>query len=406
MYALMLALIPAAPPDIGAVPFAVTSAADNRPVGKLLRLDSEFAATITTRLGDVTVKDVVSLRRENRSLPAFPTKPHLVTTMGDRIVGDLLGGGESLRFAPSILRLKAGDAWLVPLSNAAAVWLTDTPADTPTDANRYAWTDGNKNRDVFRFRNGDTARGILVNLRDEGRNLELEFKPDGRDEARTVGAKELTAITFNPALARSRKPKGPFAHVVLTDGSRLDVTTPTIAAGILKGETLFGQKVELPLDCVVSLDVFQGKAVYLSDLKPKKVEQAGFLGVAWPWAADRTVHGAQLRLTLPAGETAFDKGLGTHPKTVLTYDLAAKYRRFEAVVGLDPDGGVHGRAVVRVLVDGKEQPIAGLAMLAAGNAVAVRVDVSGAKELVLEVGFGPAGGVGADVNWADARLVE
>ena len=38
--------------------------------------------------------------------------------------------------------------------------------------------------------------------------------------------------------------------------------------------------------------------------------------------------------------------------------------------------------------------------------VAVRVDVSGANELTLEVDFGPTGGVQADVNWADARLIK
>ena len=36
------------------------------------------------------------------------------------------------------------------------------------------------------------------------------------------------------------------------------------------------------------------------------------------------------------------------------------------------------------------------------KAIEVRVDVRGAKELVLVTDFGPAGGVGGDVNWADA----
>jgi hypothetical protein len=34
------------------------------------------------------------------------------------------------------------------------------------------------------------------------------------------------------------------------------------------------------------------------------------------------------------------------------------------------------------------------------------VDVTGAKELVLEVDFGPTGSVEAAVNWGDARLIE
>jgi hypothetical protein len=61
---------------------------------------------------------------------------------------------------------------------------------------------------------------------------------------------------------------------------------------------------------------------------------------------------------------------------------------------------------VRVLVDGKEQAIPGLAVLSAGNAVEVSVDLRDAKELVLITDFAPAGGAGSDVNWADARLIE
>ena len=150
---------------------------------------------------------------------------------------------------------------------------------------------------------------------------------------------------------------------------------------------------------------FRGSATYLSDLKPKKAETTGFLGENWPWAADRTVRGHPLRLLTKDGESTADKGLGTHPKTVLTYDLAGKYTRFEALVGLDAATGNRGRADVRILLDGKEVALPDLKALAAGPAVAVRVDVRGVKELTLVVDFGPTGDVQADVNWGDARLI-
>ena len=57
-------------------------------------------------------------------------------------------------------------------------------------------------------------------------------------------------------------------------------------------------------------------------------------------------------------------------------------------------------------MDGKEQELPALLGLTTGNAVIVRVDVRGAKELTLVIDFGPAGGVAVDVNWCDARLVE
>ena len=154
---------------------------------------------------------------------------------------------------------------------------------------------------------------------------------------------------------------------------------------------------------MVALDVLQGKATYLSDLKPRKATAEGYNGVAWPWAADRTVKGNPLRL----GAQTFDKGLGTHPRTTLVYDLGGKYRRFEALVGLDPVTGRRGAAEVRVLVDGKRGAWSRATGLTAGtDRDAVAVDVTKAKELTLVVDYGPGGDVQADVNWADARLIE
>jgi hypothetical protein len=103
----------------------------------------------------------------------------------------------------------------------------------------------------------------------------------------------------------------------------------------------------------------------------------------------------------------FDKGLGTHPRTTLTYALDGKFKRFEAVVGLDPATGRRGVVDVRVRVDDKEVTPAGLiGLTAAARGRPVRVDLTGAKRLTLVVDFGPAGDVQADVNWADARVVE
>jgi hypothetical protein len=406
MFASVLALAVAAQPAPAELPFVATAAGDERPKGKLVRLTPDFTATIDTPTGTVEVKNLVSLRRDG-TMPPFPTQPHIVTANGDRIVGELLGGGgESMRFVPAVASLKVGESWSVPLASAAAIWFTEPPADTPVDPTKYPWAEGTKNRDVLRFRNGDTARGTLVGLGPKAARPTLQFRPEG-GAAKGIAVKELAAVAFNPALVRPKKPNGAYLRVVLADGSRLALTEPAIARRVLTGETLFGQKVVLPLDAVVAVHVFQGKATYLSDVKPRKVELGGFLGVTWPWAADRGADGSPLKLLVAGGESTFDKGLGTRPRTVLTYNLNGKYRRFEASVGLNPDAGGRGAAKVHVLIDGKAHDVARNGRpLGAGKAVAVRLDVTGAKELALEVDFGPTGSVEADVNWADARVIE
>jgi hypothetical protein len=403
---ILAALLAAAAPEPG--PFVALGPADKPVTGRLVRLAADGTAELAAGAKTVTVRDAYSLHQRDVPRPPLPRGPLLVTTTGDRIPGRLLGGdGQALRFRPAFAPDEA--EWKVPFSSAAVVWLTRPPADTPLDPGRYAWLADNRRRDVLLLRNGDTLRGSLDSFIDFASFFGLtiggvKFKPESGD-LRTIPTGQLAAVAFNPSLARTRKPKGPFVGLVLGDGTRLDVTGPTVDKDVLRGKALFGADVEVPLAEVVALDVFQGKATYLSDLKPAKAEQAGFLGPAWPWAADRSAHGGPLRLITAAGDATFDKGLGTHPKTTLVYTLGGKYRRFEAVVGLDPATGQHGRADVRVRLDGKEQDLAELRSLAAGPAVPVRLDVTGVKELTLVIDFGPTGDVQADVNWAGARVI-
>jgi hypothetical protein len=388
---------PAAPPT-----FLVSGTGEETQTGTLTAISLPLGAQVATPDGAKTVKGLISVRRTDVRVPALPVGPQLLTTAGDRIPGTAAGGdAKVLKFQPDA----SDEPWPIPHSDfaIAAVWFTAQPADTPTDPGKYAWLTGTPQRDVLLYRNGDSSRGALTAFTDDGAN----FKPDD-GAAREVPFKDLAAVGFNPRFARARKPKGPYAHLVLTDGTRLNVTDPAVQDGALIAKLVCAPKVEVavPLSKLVSLDVFQGGAVYLSDLTPKRAETTGYLGAGWPWAADRTVRGRPLRLLAKTGEFTADKGLGTHPKTVLTYDLAGKFSRFEALVGLDAATGKRGRADVRVLLDGKEVELPALKTLAAGPALPVRVDVRRAKELALVIDFGPTGDVEADVNWADARLVE
>jgi hypothetical protein len=410
MLPLVLGLSLAAQPD--ALAFTATGTGEEAPTGRPTALSLALGVQLTTPDGTRTVKGLVSLRRAQARVPALPVGPQLITAAGDRIPGSVKGGDSKvLRFLPDV----GDEPWPIVLDAVAAVWFAAPPADTPPDPALYPWLAGTPPRDVLLFRNGDTIRGVRNGFTDDGVN----FTPDG-GAARAVPIKDLAAIGFNPRFARPRKPKGPYAHLVLTDGTRLNVTEAAIKDRTLFAKAVCGPAIDVPLSRLVALDVFQGPAVYLSDLKPKKAETTGYLGAGWPWAADRTVRGQPLRLLAQphqdrdaepkraagGGEFTADKGLGTHPKTVLTYDLAEKYTRFEALVGLDAATGKRGRADVRVLLDGKQADLPALKALVAGPAVPIRVNVRGVKELTLVIDFGPTGDVQANVNWGDARLVE
>ena len=362
---------------------------------------SDGPTEFTGRAADFIAGEVYSLRRSARPLPSWPRGPQLVLASRDRIAGSLVGGdGSRVRVRPP----GGGEPWAVPLATLAAMWLAPPPAETPPDPTNYAWRPTGKRGDVVLLTNGDTIDGTVENVSADG--TELRLAAERGNSPRLIRTDTVAAVAFDPTLARVRKPKGPSFHVVTADGSRLSASSLTFDGRTLTGTTMFGAKLQFVASEIVAVDVWQGKATYLSDLTPAKAESQGYAGSGWPWAADRSVKGSPLRLAGPDGGW-FDKGIGTHPRTTLAYALGGKYRRFEALVGLDPTTGRRGAAAVRVLVDGRPILLPGLELLTAATLpVAVRADVTGAKELTLVVDFGPSGGVQADVNWADARLVE
>lgn len=400
-FVLILAQIAVA--DAGPVRFKVDTATGATRTGVLDSFSAAGAVALSEPTSAVLAGDVLGLRRAGRPLPAWPRSAQVVFPNGDRVACSL-GGGEGARVVVRPTFAAAGETWAIPLAALSALWVVPPPADTPPDPARYPWRPAGRRGDVFLLTNGDVVEGTVEAVSPDGAALQLAAERGL--PARYVPTATVAAVAFDPSLARVRKPKGPYYRVTTITGSRFGSTALTSDGATFAGTTLFGAKFRLPVGDVAAVDVLQGKAVYLSDLKPKRAASEGYVGVEWPWAADRTVKGLPLRLPGPDGGW-FDKGLGTHPRTTLVYDLGGKYRRFEALVGLDAATGRRGVVTARILVDGKPAAVPGLAELtSAASPVPVRVDLTGAKQLTLEVDFGPAGGVDADVDWAAARFVE
>ncbi len=344
--------------------------------------------------------NIVSIRR-TAPRPAWPRAAGAILVNGDRLPGEFLLGDDAAVILKSSLNAKG---LRVPLPAIRVLWIAAPPATAPEFPDRYAWLDADRKTDVVLLRNGDTVAGDIEAFTPKG---QLRIKTTADGTTATLEPTAIAAVAFNPALGAVRKAKGPLARLVLADGTRVTVANPTADATALKGAALFGAALEVPVRDLVALDVLQGTATALADLKPKVEKVEPYNDLAWPWQANRTVKHRPIQLRSKAGVSTYDIGLGTHPKTTLTYVLDGKYRTFTALVGLDAASGRRGQASVSILVDGKLQAIPELAALAAGTEpVAVRIDLAKAKELSLVVDFGPNGDVQADVNWADALLIE
>ncbi|MBI3836804.1 MAG: NPCBM/NEW2 domain-containing protein [Planctomycetia bacterium] len=247
--------------------------------------------------------------------------------------------------------------------------------------------------------NGDELTGTITSL--EEKVLGLQTEADKVD----VEIKSIAAVIFNPTLIHKPRPSGLVALVGFGDGSRVTAIAITATKNSAQIKLAGGALLKASTDAIVALQPLGGGAVYLSDLKPASYRHIPYLQLSWPFYADRSVLGGQLR----AGGKLYAKGLGMHSPARITYDFDRPYRRFETEVAIDTEAGSGGSAVFRVFADdgsGKWQERATSETVRGGEApVPMSVDVTGAKRISLLVDFADHGDELDHADWLNARLV-
>jgi alpha-galactosidase len=100
----------------------------------------------------------------------------------------------------------------------------------------------------------------------------------------------------------------------------------------------------------------------------------------------------------------FDRGLGTHAESTLELDLARRFERFTASVGLDDESKAGGGSVeFQVVGDGKTLWTSGV-MRSGDAAKPVEVSIAGVQRLALLVTDGGDGISFDHADWADAKF--
>ena len=385
----------------GGVPFVVRSA-DAVHEGAFTELDETWSVRVNKSL--VAGGELVSLKRKNATLPISVPNNLLILANGDRLVLDAALVPElrddRLLFRPATPLQLAQETASISVSLVSLLWFAGSERDNDPLLTLRRLHSQPGARDLILLGNGDQLEGTISGL-----DAKQGLRATVNQRDMTLPAHKLAAIAFNKELQTRLRTTGPVAHLVLANGTRVGVSKLRLSAGnrTLEGKTLFGVDCSIPLESLVSLQIRGGRAVYLSDLIPSRQEQQPFLGVSWPLARDSSVAGRDLLL---AG-SAYDKGLGMHAGTRVTFDLKGEYRWFEAVVGMDDVTGKRGQARFSIQVDGKVLETHGSKELCATDPPrVVRVSVLQAKELTLVTDFSETfGNVQAHVNWADARLV-
>jgi hypothetical protein len=398
----LLAPLGALPADSEPGAFVVHSLAGVDFTGPLRKLTPDGNVQLGgSQATHISSRDIVTIRRAPLSLPSYPVRAVVLLTHGDRVLFDpdkplKLEDGR-LHFH---LRPAAGDEPVgIPRAFIALLWLDNPEGTRDADLLIRRLLEARRTRDVLLLRNGDQLAGTVAAI-DPVKGVRMDA--NGREV--TVALAQVSGIAFNTELqVRLRRPKA-YAHVILANGGRLTFSSMQLDAGAVQveGKTLFGARLAIPLAAVAALEPRSERIAHLSDLKPKSFEHTPFLGASWPLANDTAVAGHPLLL----GGNTFDKGLGMHSRSRVTYALDGRYRWFESLVGLDDRAGPRARVRLRVVVDGKQQnPDWERELTGKDSPVPLRIDIMKARELTLMVDFGAYGDVKAHVDWADARLV-
>jgi hypothetical protein len=136
-------------------------------------------------------------------------------------------------------------------------------------------------------------------------------------------------------------------------------------------------------------------AVWLDEVAPDEVTQE--------WGKLQKNQSVWEKEMIVAGRR-FSHGLGTHANGRLSYELeGGGFERFRCLVGRDEHAG-DGRIEFEVWVDGNRVFASG-AMTRASPALAVAVDLAGARILELRTLDSGDGINGDHGNWADAQLL-
>lgn len=352
----------------------------------------------TVQIGEyaVPLADVIAIRRQGIKMPGFPTRrPQVYLANGDRIPGTIV----SIINDKVTIRADLGTTQdlSVLLSSVSAILFSETAAARAATASGQKLLAEPRTQDTAYLSNGDAIQGLLTSIDGAGRvRIEVAGK------SIEVEKERLQSILLNTKLTRVPRPKSLYWQLALVNGARLSARNVELRGHELRATTLAGGEVTIPVLSLATLQTRQGKAIYLSDLRPLHYEHTPFLGVRWPLGIDRSVAGLNLCL---AGST-YDKGIGVHSRSRFAYGLPNGSRRFEAIVGLDEHTGRLGNVQIQAEIDGKPVFDPPIELSGSDPPKPLRVALpTGARELTLLVDYGRGGDVQDHVNWAEARII-
>ena len=292
------------------------------------------------------------------------------------------------------LKLSGGQQLDIPMSDVLGCWLGGDKSDQRKVFDERLKARGTSDWALIMGRDNAaaTVEGNVHGVADG----KLEFVV--AEETRKVSLDRVLGVVL--ATHPPRPPSDAFCQTFeLTGGDKLTGRLIAITLDALEIRSPWDTELKFARNEVRAITCRNGRATYLSDLEPATAEEVPYFTRRLPYRRDQNLLGDPLVL----GGTTYRKGLAVHAKSVLTYALEGRFESFQARLGFDDGAPPGGSVACRILADDKEL-YANLDLRQDTEAVPLKLDVSGAKQLVLEVDFGRFADVGDRILWAGARV--
>ncbi len=188
--------------------------------------------------------------------------------------------------------------------------------------------------------------------------------------------------------------------VEFKDGSLLGGESLGVAGDTATLAFPAGGQAEFPWSAVARVSVRSSRVAFLSDLKPTAEEHAALVTLARPAQRDKNVLGRPLVL----GDKTFDKGLGVHARSRLSFAAESKWDTLAATIGLDAAAGGQGDCVFRVLADG--QQVFERRMKGSDPPHELSLPIAGREQVTLVVEPGEGLDLADLADWCDVRFIK
>lgn len=365
---------------------------------KLTLLDGQSVATPSLAIADGKLSgeglpaglSLDDLRRID--VPAQAQTPEKSAVAVELRGGGFVGGRSvAIRDDKCQIEWTLGEKLLLPIDVVRAVRFEPATANPEFDK-ALAAPAADADRIFFKVDDKyDSIAGLIVSLTPE----QLTFQFEGAE--RTLPRGQLYGIVVAQAAAEDDPTR---CLVALRDGSRLAGDLTNLSDGQATLELLGGGKVAFPWSAVSRVDVRSSRIAFLSDLKPTAVDEATIVTSSRSWQRDKNVMGKPLVL----GTKTFDKGIGVHARSSLSFAAGGKYDTLAAVIGIDAGTGGKGDCVFTVLGDG--QPLFSKRVKGNESPQDISVEIARVGEVTLLVEPGADLDLADHANWCEVRLIK